>query len=170
MRKLALDLLYHGAYKMSVFAWYPWNNYSNFFWCLLKRTCFRGGHQFHSVHQELHPLSQIQSAEVEYLHAHTWTHIHVVIQKKICMNKFLFLSDPGRGNIKDASSKRDMHRYLNKCHYHEEKEPYCPNFRLGYIAEQARENFSELCRTVSWSDLKYFNSGETQIWNDLKVF
>lgn len=42
-----------------------------------------------------------------------------------------------------------MHKYLNKCHYDEEKEPYCPNFRLGYIAEQARENFSELCRTVS---------------------
>lgn len=55
----------------------------------------------------------------------------------------------GRGNIKDASNKRDMQKYLNKCHYNEEKEPYCPNFRLGYIADQARENFSELCRTVS---------------------
>ncbi|XP_074526937.1 P2X purinoceptor 2 [Halichoeres trimaculatus] len=52
-----------------------------------------------------------------------------------------------RGNIKDASNKRNMHKYLNKCHYHEEKEPYCPNFRLGYIAKQARENFTELCRT-----------------------
>ncbi len=42
-----------------------------------------------------------------------------------------------------------MQRYLSKCHYDEEREPYCPNFRLGFIAEQARENFSELCRTVS---------------------
>lgn len=42
-----------------------------------------------------------------------------------------------------------MQKYLNKCHYDEDKEPYCPNFRLGYIAEKARENFSELCRTVS---------------------
>lgn len=54
-----------------------------------------------------------------------------------------------RGNIKDASNKRNMHKYLNKCHYDEETEPYCPNFRLGYIANQARENFNELCRTVS---------------------
>uniref|UniRef100_A0A673CW90 P2X purinoceptor n=1 Tax=Sphaeramia orbicularis TaxID=375764 RepID=A0A673CW90_9TELE len=49
--------------------------------------------------------------------------------------------------FKDASNKRDMHKYLNKCHYDEENEPYCPNFRLGYIANQARENFNELCRT-----------------------
>ncbi|XP_057688398.1 P2X purinoceptor 2-like [Corythoichthys intestinalis] len=52
-----------------------------------------------------------------------------------------------RGNIKDASNRRTMHKYLNKCLYDEEKEPYCPNFRLGYIAHQARENFTELCRT-----------------------
>ncbi|TKS78773.1 P2X purinoceptor 2 [Collichthys lucidus] len=52
-----------------------------------------------------------------------------------------------RGNIKDASNKRDMQKYLNKCHYDEEKEPYCPNFRLGYIADKARESFSQLCRT-----------------------
>lgn len=44
-----------------------------------------------------------------------------------------------------------MQKYLSKCLYDEEKEPYCPNFRLGYIADQARENFSELCRTVSIS-------------------
>ena len=54
-----------------------------------------------------------------------------------------------RGNIKDASNKRNMQKYLNKCEYHEEKEPYCPNFRLGYIAHKAKENFTELCRTVS---------------------
>ncbi|KAG8012053.1 P2X purinoceptor 2 [Nibea albiflora] len=52
-----------------------------------------------------------------------------------------------RGNIKEAANKRDMHKYLNKCHYDEEKEPYCPNFRLGYIAEKARESFSKLCKT-----------------------
>lgn len=44
-----------------------------------------------------------------------------------------------------------MQKYLSKCHYHTDKEPYCPNFRLGYIATQARENFSELCRTVSFA-------------------
>ncbi|KAM9361054.1 P2X purinoceptor 2 isoform 2-T2 [Symphorus nematophorus] len=67
----------------------------------------------------------------------------VFIRNSIHFPKFKVL----RGNIKDASNKRDMQKYLNKCHYHEEKEPYCPNFRLGYIADQARENFSELCRT-----------------------
>ncbi|XP_064832332.1 P2X purinoceptor 2-like [Oncorhynchus masou masou] len=50
-----------------------------------------------------------------------------------------------RGNIKP--NKRNGQKYLNKCHYNEEKHPYCPIFRLGYIAEQAREKFSELCRT-----------------------
>nr|XP_046242319.1 P2X purinoceptor 2 [Scatophagus argus] len=67
----------------------------------------------------------------------------VFIRNSIHFPKFKVL----RGNIKDASNKRDMQKYLNKCHYDEDKEPYCPNFRLGYIAEQARENFSELCRT-----------------------
>lgn len=46
-----------------------------------------------------------------------------------------------------------MHKYLSKCHYDEEKEPYCPNFRLGFIADHARENFSELCKTVSMSKI-----------------
>ncbi|KAJ3603694.1 hypothetical protein NHX12_028438 [Muraenolepis orangiensis] len=55
--------------------------------------------------------------------------------------------DVTRLNTKDASNKRMRRKYLNKCHYDEEKEPYCPIFRLGYIAEQARENFAELCRT-----------------------
>lgn len=36
-----------------------------------------------------------------------------------------------------------------RCHYHPETNPYCPVFRLGYIAEQAREKFSDLCKTVS---------------------
>ncbi|XP_035513624.1 P2X purinoceptor 2 [Morone saxatilis] len=67
----------------------------------------------------------------------------VFIRNSIHFPKFKVL----RGNIKDASNKREMQKYLNKCHYDEEKDPYCPNFRLGYIADQARENFSELCRT-----------------------
>nr|XP_057926346.1 P2X purinoceptor 2 isoform X1 [Doryrhamphus excisus] len=67
----------------------------------------------------------------------------VFIRNSILFPKFGVL----RGNIKGASNKRKRHKYLNKCHYDEEKEPYCPNFQLGYIAHQARENFSELCRT-----------------------
>ncbi|KAJ8379396.1 hypothetical protein SKAU_G00001740 [Synaphobranchus kaupii] len=35
-------------------------------------------------------------------------------------------------------------RYLNRCTYNE-KNLDCPNFRLGYIAEQAGVKFSELC-------------------------
>ncbi|XP_041855846.1 P2X purinoceptor 2 [Melanotaenia boesemani] len=66
----------------------------------------------------------------------------VFIRNSILFPKFKVL----RGNIKEAPFKIRK-RYLNKCHYHEEKEPYCPNFRLGYIANQARENFTELCRT-----------------------
>ncbi|KAK0155045.1 P2X purinoceptor 2 [Merluccius polli] len=52
-----------------------------------------------------------------------------------------------RGNIKVAPNKRKRQKYLSKCHYDEKKEPYCPIFRLGYIADQARENFDELCKT-----------------------
>ncbi|XP_072243081.1 P2X purinoceptor 2 [Leuresthes tenuis] len=66
----------------------------------------------------------------------------VFIRNSIHFPKFKVL----RGNIKEAPHKKKK-RYLNKCHYDEDKEPYCPNFRLGYIANQARENFTELCRT-----------------------
>ncbi|KAG8452009.1 hypothetical protein GDO86_003984 [Hymenochirus boettgeri] len=34
--------------------------------------------------------------------------------------------------------------YLKKCFYHKDKDPLCPVFRLGYIAEQTGSNFSEL--------------------------
>uniref|UniRef100_A0A8C4XG98 P2X purinoceptor n=1 Tax=Erpetoichthys calabaricus TaxID=27687 RepID=A0A8C4XG98_ERPCA len=37
--------------------------------------------------------------------------------------------------------------YLQSCHYNEVTDIYCPNFKLGYIAEQAGEKFSELCKT-----------------------
>ncbi|KAM3868283.1 P2X purinoceptor 2 [Diretmus argenteus] len=68
----------------------------------------------------------------------------VFIRNSIHFPKFKVL----RGNIKDIPpKKRNKPKYLNKCHYDAEKEPYCPNFRLGYIADQAREKFSELCRT-----------------------
>lgn len=70
----------------------------------------------------------------------------------------------GRGNIKDTSNKREVQKYLSKCHYHEDKDPYCPNFRLGYIATQARENFSELCRTVSFAV-----SCAARIWDGLNL-
>ncbi|XP_062310474.1 P2X purinoceptor 2 [Osmerus eperlanus] len=65
----------------------------------------------------------------------------VFIKNAIHFPKFKVL----RGNIKPRN--RNIKKYLNKCHYHEEKAPYCPVFRLGYIAEQAREKFSELCKT-----------------------
>ncbi|KAM9465407.1 P2X purinoceptor 2 isoform 1-T1 [Salvelinus alpinus] len=65
----------------------------------------------------------------------------VYIKNAIHFPKFKVL----RGNIKP--NKRNGQKYLNKCHYNEKKHPYCPIFRLGYIAEQAREKFSELCRT-----------------------
>uniref|UniRef100_A0A8D3ECB1 P2X purinoceptor n=1 Tax=Scophthalmus maximus TaxID=52904 RepID=A0A8D3ECB1_SCOMX len=67
----------------------------------------------------------------------------VFIRNSIHFPKFKVL----RGNIKDASNRRDMQKYLTKCHYDEEKEPYCPNFRLGYIANKANENVTDLYRT-----------------------
>lgn len=62
----------------------------------------------------------------------------VFIKNSIHFPKFKVL----RGNIKPNKPKK-----LTKCHYHPETNPYCPVFSLGFIAEQAREKFSELCRT-----------------------
>ncbi|KAK1792263.1 hypothetical protein P4O66_012221, partial [Electrophorus voltai] len=62
----------------------------------------------------------------------------VFIKNAIHFPKFKVL----RVNIKPRKPKK-----LLKCHYHSKTSPYCPVFRLGYIAEQAREKFSELCRT-----------------------
>ncbi|KAL7836858.1 hypothetical protein AOLI_G00281420 [Acnodon oligacanthus] len=62
----------------------------------------------------------------------------VFIKNAIHFPKFKVL----RGNIKPRKPKK-----LLKCNYHPDTNPYCPVFRLGYIAEQAREKFSELCRT-----------------------
>ncbi|XP_010875042.2 P2X purinoceptor 2 [Esox lucius] len=65
----------------------------------------------------------------------------VYIKNSVHFPKFKVL----RGNIK--TNQQNAKKYLKKCHYDEKNHPYCPNFRLGYIAEQAREKFSELCKT-----------------------
>ncbi|KAK3538661.1 hypothetical protein QTP86_011806 [Hemibagrus guttatus] len=62
----------------------------------------------------------------------------VFIRNSIHFPKFKVL----RVNIKPRKPKK-----LLRCHYHPETNPYCPVFRLGYIADQAREKFSELCKT-----------------------
>uniref|UniRef100_A0A8C1HBI9 P2X purinoceptor n=1 Tax=Cyprinus carpio carpio TaxID=630221 RepID=A0A8C1HBI9_CYPCA len=62
----------------------------------------------------------------------------VFIKNSIHFPKFKVL----RGNIKPNKPKK-----LLRCHYHPVTNPYCPVFRLGFIAAQAREKFSELCRT-----------------------
>lgn len=48
-----------------------------------------------------------------------------------------------RGNI--ASQKSD---YLKHCTFDQDSDPYCPIFRLGFIVEQAGENFTELAHKV----------------------
>uniref|UniRef100_A0A8C7ZGL9 P2X purinoceptor n=1 Tax=Oryzias sinensis TaxID=183150 RepID=A0A8C7ZGL9_9TELE len=40
-----------------------------------------------------------------------------------------------------------IRNYIHFPKFKDSLDPYCPNFRLGYIASQARESFSELCRT-----------------------
>ncbi|XP_026101015.1 P2X purinoceptor 2-like [Carassius auratus] len=62
----------------------------------------------------------------------------VFIENAILFPKFKVL----RSNIKPKKRKK-----LERCHYHPDTNPYCPVFRLGFIAEQAQEKFSELCRT-----------------------
>ncbi|XP_026096206.1 P2X purinoceptor 2 [Carassius auratus] len=62
----------------------------------------------------------------------------VFIKNNIHFPKFKVL----RGNIKSNKPKK-----LLRCHYHPKTNPYCPVFSLGFIAAQAREKFSELCRT-----------------------
>ncbi|XP_008416951.1 P2X purinoceptor 2 isoform X1 [Poecilia reticulata] len=66
----------------------------------------------------------------------------VFIRNSIHFPKFKVL----RVNVESPTGMKTK-KYLKRCHYHEENAPYCPNFRLGYIANQARENFTELCRT-----------------------
>ncbi|XP_006640389.2 P2X purinoceptor 2 [Lepisosteus oculatus] len=62
----------------------------------------------------------------------------VYIKNTIHFPKFRVL----KGNVKP-----NQKRYLERCTYNEVKDIYCPIFRLGYIAEQARVKFSELLET-----------------------
>ncbi|XP_010850754.1 PREDICTED: P2X purinoceptor 2 [Bison bison bison] len=47
-----------------------------------------------------------------------------------------------RGNIENRKGG-----YLKHCTFHEVSDLYCPIFKLGYIVEQAGENFTELAHT-----------------------
>uniref|UniRef100_A0A8C5JYX6 P2X purinoceptor n=1 Tax=Jaculus jaculus TaxID=51337 RepID=A0A8C5JYX6_JACJA len=59
----------------------------------------------------------------------------ILIKNSIHYPKFKF----SKGNI--ASQKND---YLKRCTFDSDFDPYCPIFRLGFIVEQAGENFEEL--------------------------
>ncbi|XP_008851956.1 P2X purinoceptor 2 isoform X7 [Nannospalax galili] len=59
----------------------------------------------------------------------------ILIKNSIHYPKFKF----SKGNI--ASQKND---YLKHCTFDQDSDPYCPIFRLGFIVEQAGENFTEL--------------------------
>ncbi|XP_031193177.1 P2X purinoceptor 2 isoform X1 [Mastomys coucha] len=59
----------------------------------------------------------------------------ILIKNSIHYPKFKF----SKGNI--ASQKSD---YLKHCTFDQDSDPYCPIFRLGFIVDQAGENFTEL--------------------------
>ncbi|XP_030226699.1 P2X purinoceptor 2 [Gadus morhua] len=67
----------------------------------------------------------------------------IVIKNAIRFPKF----NVSRANVKDFPKKRQLSQYLARCHYHAVTEPYCPVFRLGYIAQRARQDWAELCQT-----------------------
>lgn len=48
-----------------------------------------------------------------------------------------------RGNIEHRKDG-----YLKRCTFDEVSDLYCPIFKLGFIVEQAGENFTELAHTV----------------------
>lgn len=48
-----------------------------------------------------------------------------------------------RGNIENRKDG-----YLKHCTFHEVSDLYCPIFKLGYIVEQAGENFTQLAHSV----------------------
>ncbi|XP_060048680.1 P2X purinoceptor 2 isoform X2 [Erinaceus europaeus] len=62
----------------------------------------------------------------------------ILIKNSIHYPKFRF----SKGNIE---TRRDG--YLKHCTFHETSDLYCPIFRLGFIVEQAGENFTELALT-----------------------
>uniref|UniRef100_A0A8C5YDV2 P2X purinoceptor n=1 Tax=Microcebus murinus TaxID=30608 RepID=A0A8C5YDV2_MICMU len=59
----------------------------------------------------------------------------ILIKNSIHYPKFRF----SKGNIADRKDG-----YLKHCSFDEGLDPYCPIFRLGFIVEQAGENFTEL--------------------------
>lgn len=56
-----------------------------------------------------------------------------------------------RGNIENGKNS-----YLKHCTFDEVSHLYCPIFKLGFIVEQAGENFTELAHSVrgwrQWQD------------------
>ncbi|XP_061240407.1 P2X purinoceptor 2 isoform X2 [Bos javanicus] len=62
----------------------------------------------------------------------------ILIKNSIHYPKFQF----SKGNIENRKGG-----YLKHCTFHEVSDLYCPIFKLGYIVEQAGENFTELAHT-----------------------
>ncbi|XP_057601897.1 P2X purinoceptor 2 isoform X2 [Hippopotamus amphibius kiboko] len=62
----------------------------------------------------------------------------ILIKNSIHYPKFQF----SKGNIENQKDG-----YLKHCTFHEVSDLYCPIFKLGYIVEQAGENFTELAHT-----------------------
>lgn len=63
----------------------------------------------------------------------------ILVKNSIHYPKFQF----SKGNIEHRKDG-----YLKHCTFHEVSDLYCPIFKLGYIVEQAGENFTELAHTV----------------------
>ncbi|KAG8515039.1 P2X purinoceptor 2 [Galemys pyrenaicus] len=64
----------------------------------------------------------------------------ILIKNSIHYPKFQF----SKGNIQTSEEG-----YLKRCSFHTVSDLYCPIFKLGFIVEQAGENFTELAHTVS---------------------
>ncbi|XP_023097000.1 P2X purinoceptor 2 isoform X2 [Felis catus] len=62
----------------------------------------------------------------------------ILIKNSIHYPKFQF----SKGNIEHRKDG-----YLKRCTFDEVSDPYCPIFKLGFIVEQAGENFTELAHT-----------------------
>ncbi|XP_058547544.1 P2X purinoceptor 2 isoform X3 [Neofelis nebulosa] len=62
----------------------------------------------------------------------------ILIKNSIHYPKFQF----SKGNIEPRKDG-----YLKRCTFDEVSDPYCPIFKLGFIVEQAGENFTELAHT-----------------------
>ncbi|XP_042766163.1 P2X purinoceptor 2 isoform X3 [Panthera tigris] len=63
----------------------------------------------------------------------------ILIKNSIHYPKFQF----SKGNIEHRKDG-----YLKRCTFDEVSDPYCPIFKLGFIVEQAGENFTELAHTA----------------------